>query len=362
MARKIDDIKVHCAERLRCRGNRVGVSGGLITDIIHICYEKMEDLHYAFCDLAGVVAHEYGHMIGMPRALFGGHNDGDIDATRMFGWFVKDLCRQDNLDRSLDDFATPLLPNPHVPTSGILLFPDPDFQGRGRHFTTEFLDLRHIGRNDAVSSLQVLSGVWELCEHQEFRGWCHVFSHDEPRLADLRVNDAVSSLRPITLLRQGMTVFQHPTFEGGSQNFTAAIADLSEVGINDAISSLQIHAGRWEVCEDPHFRRCVFVEGDAPDLKPLGLNDEISSVRPVPSTGFFPQPTIDGSRLDLCREWGSNCGEPAATAFCQAQGYEAVADWGSDPDIGAQYPTQVIGTGEICDQSFCDGFTHIACM
>ena len=310
MARKIDDIKVHCAEtRFRCR-DVVGKSAGVITDRIHICYEKMRERGSGFCDLVGVVSHEYGHMIGMPRALFGRHNDGAIDATRMFGWFVEDLCEQDNLDRPLADFTAPLTPHPHTPTSGIIVFPDPDFGGRGRQFTeeefhgtnAEFLDLRHIGRNDAVSSVQVLSGVWELCEHQDFRGWCHVFNHDEARLKDRHFNDTISSLRPITLPRQGLTVFQDPNFEGGSQHFTVAMADLSEVGLttvdslfganvgldfvslltSHTIQSLQTNGGRLEVCEDTHFRRCVLVDGPVHDVRRLGVHEAISSLRPVP--------------------------------------------------------------------------------
>lgn len=311
MAREIDQIAVHCAERFLCRiEHRYGYTrGSAITDRINICYENVRTAHPTnFCFLVGIVAHEYAHMIRMPSQL--GHNFtvNLMDAPYMFGWFVQDLCTQDRLRRVLADFSTPLPPpNPQAPTSGIILFPHADFRGRGRPFPLqpvhrpldkEFSDLRWIGRNDAVSSLKVLSGNWELCEHPAFRGWCRVFSEDELRLSARRFHDRVSSLRPVTLPRRGITVFQHENFEGGSRNFTAAHADVSEIGINNRISSVQVHDGRWELCSNADFRRCVIVDRDQTDLRHIGLENRISSLRPAQEWGI-DRPGSDFASFDL---------------------------------------------------------------
>lgn len=279
MQRKIDDIKVNCATRLRCRDS-TGTSMGIITDKIHICYEKARERGINFCQFVGIIAHEYGHMIGMPREI--GHNRSEpMDATEMFGRFVGDLCRQDRLDRALSDTSRPLTPNPPAPTSGIVIFPRENWEGRGRNFTGDFADTRQIGWADMASSVRVLSGAWEVCEKPDFRGWCHVLSSSQSRLKDISFNDEISSLRRITLPRSGITIFQKKDFGGGSHNFTTAIADVSAAGINNEMSSLQVHSGRWEVCADKNFRgRCQTISASQSDLSRLNLNNKISSLRP----------------------------------------------------------------------------------
>ncbi len=75
----------------------------------------------------------------------------------------------------------------------------------------------------------------------------------------------------------------------------------------------------------------------------------------------FYNPEISGYRLDWCRVWASQCGKPAADEFCKKQGYTEAVRWEMAPDIGNITPTKVIGTGQICDQGFCDGFKYIEC-
>ncbi len=94
-----------------------------------------------------------------------------------------------------------------------------------------------------------------------------------------------------------------------------------------------------------------------------------SWITPAPSFGShnvpsatFNQPSINGYRLDWCREWGTDCGQGAANAFCHYKGYTNAGYWRIDPNIGAHSPTQVIDTGQICNQSFCDSFEVIRCQ
>jgi len=39
------------------------------------------------------------------------------------------------------------------------------------------------------------------------------------------------------------------------------------------------------------------------------------------------KPGYNGSPLDWCREYGRNCGKPAAEAFCKSMGYKKVASF-----------------------------------
>jgi len=96
-------------------------------------------------------------------------------------------------------------------------------------------------------------------------------------------------------------------------------------------------------------------------LKHYALNAPEPCYQVTPTVDVFPEPTLDGYRLDWCLDFGSNCGEPAATAFCQAQGYTDAVAWSVAQDIGAQDPTKVLGTGQVCAESFCDGFEQIQC-
>ena len=76
----------------------------------------------------------------------------------------------------------------------------------------------------------------------------------------------------------------------------------------------------------------------------------------------FTNPVHQGYRLDWCAEWGTQCGKSAASAWCHAQGYDRGAlGWKMDADIGAKAPTKVFRSGQVCNQSFCDGFAVIDC-
>jgi hypothetical protein len=75
------------------------------------------------------------------------------------------------------------------------------------------------------------------------------------------------------------------------------------------------------------------------------------------------KPTLDGLRLDWCYDWAVNCGAPAANAYCGRLGYRSdTAGFAIDNDIGLTgISTRLIGTGAVCDQGFCDGFSYVSC-
>ena len=89
----------------------------------------------------------------------------------------------------------------------------------------------------------------------------------------------------------------------------------------------------------------------------------ISGIKRISSnnTKTFRYPTINGYRLDWCRLWAQDCGQGAADAFCRKMRFTRAIAFEEDYDIGAKSPTYVIGSGKICNQSFCDGFKYITC-
>jgi hypothetical protein len=75
----------------------------------------------------------------------------------------------------------------------------------------------------------------------------------------------------------------------------------------------------------------------------------------------FPLPEYEGHRVDLCRVWGSECGQAAADEFCRRHGFTSADGFTVDHDIGAATPTRTLVDGGICNQAFCDGFESITC-
>lgn len=72
----------------------------------------------------------------------------------------------------------------------------------------------------------------------------------------------------------------------------------------------------------------------------------------------FNYPRYRDYNLDWCKDWAKNCGKPAADAYCVFKGYNSSYDFALAADIGN---TRLIGSGAICSDSFCDGFSYIRC-
>ena len=70
-------------------------------------------------------------------------------------------------------------------------------------------------------------------------------------------------------------------------------------------------------------------------------------------------PQVDGVMLDWCRRFAEKCGQPAADAFCRANGYRRSVRFVQWIDPGK--PTKIISDGQICDSEGCDSFRWIEC-
>ncbi len=63
-------------------------------------------------------------------------------------------------------------------------------------FREDVPNLRSLGMNDAISSIRLSRGTWEVCEDANYRGRCEIVRGDIRDLRNTGMNDKISSLRP----------------------------------------------------------------------------------------------------------------------------------------------------------------------
>jgi uncharacterized protein YcfJ len=80
-----------------------------------------------------------------------------------------------------------------------------------------------------------------------------------------------------------VVLYNRDNFEGRSVEVHAAQADLHSQRFNDRASSAVVYGKRaWEVCAEVKFRNCrVLAPGRYADLRAMGMDNGISSLRPV---------------------------------------------------------------------------------
>ena len=98
-----------------------------------------------------------------------------------------------------------------------------------------------------------------------------------------------------------------------------------------------------------------------PKLEPKIVPQVRKDMTPAMATQTFQFPVHEIYRLNYCLKWGKDCGEPAAKAWCSAQGFRHASDWKVDKNIGSLFPTIVMGDNRVCSQFVCDGFQEITC-
>lgn len=99
----------------------------------------------------------------------------------------------------------------------------------------------------------------------------------------LKIAMGVATLALATQAMAQITFYEHEGFRGRTFVTSRSVANLQRFGFNDRASSVIVDSGRWEVCDDAQFEgSCVVLRAGSYDsLDRLGLNDRISSVRPV---------------------------------------------------------------------------------
>ncbi len=80
-----------------------------------------------------------------------------------------------------------------------------------------------------------------------------------------------------------VTFYEDEGFRGRAFTTDRPVGNFVRNGFNDRASSVVVDHGRWEVCEDARFEgRCVVLHrGSYDSLRGLGMENRISSVRPV---------------------------------------------------------------------------------
>src|SRR3954468_15251117 len=80
-----------------------------------------------------------------------------------------------------------------------------------------------------------------------------------------------------------ITFYEREGFRGHSLTTNERVWNLERADFNDRASSIVVDHGQWEVCDRPRFEgRCAILSrGGYPSLREVGLNNSVSSVRPV---------------------------------------------------------------------------------
>lgn len=97
---------------------------------------------------------------------------------------------------------------------------------------------------------------------------------------------AVSALAFAAHASAQVTFHENENFKGRSFTTQQRVGNLERSGFNDRASSVVVTTQRWEACEDVRMNgRCVVLRpGQYPSLTAMGLNDRVSSVRPLPAS------------------------------------------------------------------------------
>lgn len=162
----------------------------------------------------------------------------------------------------------------------------------GRSFTTQsdLADFSPTGFNDRISALEVFGMPWEACPDAGFNGPCVILRPGKyPSLKAMGLDNRISSVRAVgrdagpPTAPARVVFYEKESFGGRSFTAQGEVADFNRVGFNDRASSVEVFGGWFEVCQDGGFGGscAVLRPGQYPSLVSMGLNNRISSVRPM---------------------------------------------------------------------------------
>jgi hypothetical protein len=185
-----------------------------------------------------------------------------------------------------------------------VVYADPNFSGVRVVLRGDTPDLRPYNLNDKVSSIEIPAGQsWEVCQDVNFGSTCQILRGSVADLRSVGWNDRISSLRRIDgNFRNGRNqngdiynqngdirdrrpggVFSQPQASQAlvfydRTGYRGAAYDQSSIG-NRTARSVEVRSGTWQLCD--RTGRCTTVNQSVSDLSRLGLNGQITSVRPV---------------------------------------------------------------------------------
>lgn len=161
---------------------------------------------------------------------------------------------------------------------------------------------------------------------------------------------------PLTLVPAQATVWvARVVVDGLDQPVAGARARLVPVSVNASLVGPVDMVSDWDgwlrATDLPPGR--YVLEAGATGFDPVRREIQVAGGQAV------ADPKVDGVALDLCRDWASDCGKPAADAWCQANGFLASSAHEVAHDSP---PTKVIGSGQICEDPGCDRIVSVTCV
>lgn len=99
----------------------------------------------------------------------------------------------------------------------------------------------------------------------------------------------------------------------------------------------------------------------APALIGLSLVIAASQAANAATARNFFSPGYLGQPLAFCLDGQKECGKPAATAWCQTNGYDEALSFARRDMTGGEQP-RFADTGNLCTGGQCIGFRQIKCF
>ena len=164
----------------------------------------------------------------------------------------------------------------------------------------------------------------------------------------LRIGLAAAALAFSAQAAAQITFYEREGFEGRTFETTRQVGNFERFGFNDRASSAVVTSGRWEVCEDRRFEgNCVVLRrGQYPSLRAMGLNNSISSVRPIArerraeQLQFAPPPPV---AYDYRRRGGERLYEAEVTSVRAVVGPPEQRCWVDRERVGGRGDANVGG-------------------
>lgn len=99
----------------------------------------------------------------------------------------------------------------------------------------------------------------------------------------LKAAMGIAGLVFATVASAQVTFYSREGFHGEKFSTDRTVRNFDRAGFNDRAASATVRGSDWQVCQDEQFGgRCAILRpGDYPSLAAMGLEDEISSARPV---------------------------------------------------------------------------------
>ena len=155
-----------------------------------------------------------------------------------------------------------------------------------------------------------------------------------------------------------ITFYEHDGFRGRAFTTDRQVSNFASNGFNDLASSVVVARGRWEACTDERFGgTCVVLrEGSYASLSGMGINDRISSVRPVNQRASYPneapaplpQPTYEYRQRANERVYEAPVTSVRAVVGppeqrCWVERQQVSGDGRGDPNVGGAVLGAIIG-------------------